>query len=102
MSEHKLEQGGIYTHKTTGAYVVVIGNSDDGTIKTRVFNDKNNAYECLYFYPHELETVEQHLTRELREMELRQEMLGAARKRAAQKELEEAPAASNVGNLKVN
>ena len=98
----QFEQGGIYTHKTTGAYVVVIGNADDGTVKTRVFNDKNNAYECLYFYPHELETVEQHLTRELKEIELRQEMLASARKRAQQKELEEAPQASSTPKSIVN
>jgi hypothetical protein len=101
MSEHKFELGGVYTAKITGAYLVVIGNTEQ-TVQVRVFNDKTNAYECLYFYPHELETVEQHLTRELREMELRQEMLSSARKRAAQKELEEAPQATNVPDLKVN
>ena len=100
--QHKLELGEIYTHKTTGAYVVVIGNTDNNTVQTRLFNDKSGAYECLYFYPHELETVDQHLRRELAEMELRQNLLSDARKRQQAKELEEAPQASSTPKSIVN
>ena len=101
MAAHQFEVGSVFTHKLTGAYVVILGNTER-TIQTRVFNDKTNAYECLYFAPEELETVDQHLRRELAEMELRQNLLSDARKRQQAKELEEAPVASSTPNQRLN
>jgi transcription termination factor Rho len=84
--------GEIYTHKTTGQYVVVLDEAGD-EVRVRLARDtKENGtvYEEATFSVRELESVEQHLRRELSEMEMRQTMLNEAKKRITEKELNEA------------
>ena len=84
--------------------MVVIGNSADG-VHVR-FAQETKEYGTKYtsdiFLPEELETVYAHLRRELDELQLRQDLLDAAKKRAEAKKIDEVGAAPKAIDPKVN
>lgn len=87
-----VEVGSVVVHKCTGAYATVIGTNDDTqVVAVRMAEniDAGTKYVKYDFIPEELETVEAHLRRNLKEMELKQALLQDAKQRQKEKELEE-------------
>jgi len=76
--------GTVVVHKTTGAYAAILAVID-AMVKVRMAKgpQENHAeYTEYWFLAHELETVEDHLRRNLGEMELKAKLIEEARERS--------------------
>lgn len=93
MKYEEIELGIVYVHKVSGQYAVAIGKDDDRqTIQVRMQEQKGQGAETYveYDFSHlELEPVDVHLRRNLKEMELKQNLLSDAKKRQDRKEFDE-------------
>lgn len=91
MRYDEIELGVVYVHKVSGQYACVI--EKNGTeIYVRMQEQKGQgaeSYVTYWFVPDELEPVEVHLRRNLKEMELKQNLLNDAKKRQERKEFDE-------------
>lgn len=79
-----MQVGDVFVTKVTGAYAVILDIRNDGKVWVRMasgLQDSHAGYVDYYFYPHELESVEVHLRRNLSEMELKQRLLKEAQER---------------------
>ena len=93
-----MQVGEVYVHRCSGAYVIVI-NVAQTYVVVRMLEQKGNGaeeYVTYEFIPEELETVEAHLRRNLKELEFKQELIANAKKRQEQKQLEDAVVSERV------
>lgn len=100
----QLSPGMILVHKVSGQYAVIV-DVNETTVGVRMAKEtKNDGTDYVHreFSPNELETAEEHLKRELGEMELRRDMLDAAEERHTQKKLDKLPSPKIAGDIKVN
>jgi hypothetical protein len=88
--------GDVVVSKITGQYLNVIGRgglagkTEEVVVRlARETKENGTFYEEFTFLPEEIETVDSHLRRELKEMELRQSLLAEAQKRVEQKKQDE-------------
>lgn len=96
-----MQLGDVIVHKATGQYAVVIGQSIEhpGELLVRMAReskDNGTDYVQYTFLQNELESVEDHLKRELSEMELRAQMLEEAKKRQSKRAMDEILEAPSV------
>ena len=70
-----MEPGQIVCLKSTGELCVVLGENDDGVSinirRPKMSHEDGINHEEMFVYPFELETVEEHLRREAKEMVLK-------------------------------
>lgn len=100
-----MKAGEIYVHKVSGQYVVVVDILAANVVSVRMARESKNDgtdYVLREFSTVELESAEEHLKRELGEMELRRDMLDAAEERHTQKKLDKLPSPKIAGDIKVN
>ena len=99
-----MKPGEIVVHRVSGQYAVIM-HVNEKTVDVRMAKESKNDgtdYVQREFYLFELETAEEHLKRELAEMELRRDMLDAAEERHSQKKLEKLPQPKIATDIKVN
>lgn len=97
MKYEEIELGIVYVHKVSGQYACVIqkvpgGLINQDTVAVRMQEQKGQGAETYVLYefvPDELEPVDVHLRRNLKEMELKQNLLSDAKKRQDRKEFDE-------------
>lgn len=97
MKYDEIELGMVYVHKVSGQYACVIDKQDDEDthsqeIFVRMQEQKGQGAETYVQYifsPVELEPVDVHLKRNLKEMELKQNLLSDAKKRQDRKDFDE-------------
>lgn len=91
MKYDEIELGIVYVHKVSGQYACVIEKNGE-TVEVRMQEQKGQGAETYVVYdfiPEELEPVDVHLKRNLKEMELKQNLLSDAKKRQDRKDFDE-------------
>jgi len=90
--------GDILTHKTDGGYIVIVTKLLDGRVSGRYPDGANGGivYRLENFLIEELETVQEHLRRNLSEMEFKNDLIREAKKRENEKDFAEMKTAGSV------
>lgn len=99
-----MKPGDIYAHKVSGQYAVIvdIDGTDVGVRMAKDSKDEGTDYVYREFQAYELETAQEHLKRELAEMEFRQELMEGAQERAEQRKLAKIPSPKVAQDFRVN